>query len=354
MFFSSSKTKPAHPDINPVLAEFFKLKPEQTERWIAAQKDGVLINLPFACESQLEPLREALLKARPDIKLTLTQKTAFSGDARRGLRQIRNLVAIASGKGGVGKSTTTINLALALQQEGARVGILDADIYGPSIPIMLGNPDQQPGTEDNKHMQPLEAHGLVANSIGYLVPADDAAIWRGPMASKALQQLLNETLWPELDYLLIDMPPGTGDIQLTLAQQVPVSGTVVVTTPQNIALADAQKAIAMFNKVHVPVLGVIENMSYHQCSQCGYKEHLFAQGGGERISKQHQVSLLGQIPLDIHIREYTDLGKSLISEQGDSPISRAYGHAARALAKELYVSTLKQPQAIDVAVRSEE
>jgi ATP-binding protein involved in chromosome partitioning len=354
VFFSSNKSKSSYDDLNAVLAAFFKLKPEQTKRWIAAQKDGVLINLPFACASQLEPLQEALLKARPGIKLSLTHKTAFSGDARRGLRQIRNLVAIASGKGGVGKSTTTINLALALQREGARVGILDADIYGPSIPIMLGNPHQQPGTEDNKHMQPLEAHGLVANSIGYLVPADDAAIWRGPMASKALQQLLNETLWPELDYLLIDMPPGTGDIQLTLAQQVPVSGAVVVTTPQNIALADAQKAIAMFNKVQVPVLGVIENMSYHQCSQCGYKEHLFAQGGGERISKQHQVNLLGQIPLDIHIREYTDLGKSLIGEQGDSPIARAYGHAARALAKELYLSTLEQPQAIDVAVRNEE
>ncbi|WP_246840511.1 iron-sulfur cluster carrier protein ApbC [Lacimicrobium sp. SS2-24] len=351
MFFSSRKSEQDMAGLDQLLARFFDLNPEQTRRWIARNGKSYEINLPFACHSQRSALQSALEEAAPGQQLKITQKIAFSGDARRPQRQIRNLIAVASGKGGVGKSTTTVNLALALAKEGARVGILDADIYGPSIPIMLGNPHQQPKTEDNKHMQPLEALGLVANSIGYLVPEDDAAVWRGPMASRALEQLLNETLWPELDYLLIDMPPGTGDIQLTLAQKVPVSGAVVVTTPQNVALADATKAIAMFNKVQVPVLGVVENMSYHQCVNCGYQEHLFAQGGGECISKQHQVPLLGQIPLDIHIREYTDLGQSLISEQPDSPIADAYGHTARVLAKQLYLSTLKQPQAIDVSVQ---
>lgn len=351
MFF-----KKRHPgtDISPFVAcvaGFFSLPEQKVADWFMPQAAGWVLTMPFACASEHQALSTALQKLEGGDKIQLRQNVSFGGDAKRGHRAIRNLLAVASGKGGVGKSTTTINLALALAGEGARVGILDADIYGPSIPIMLGNAGEHPESSDNRHMQPLRAHGLVANSIGYLVPADDAAVWRGPMASKALQQLLNETLWPELDYLLIDMPPGTGDIQLTLAQQVPVSGALVVTTPQNIALADAQKAIAMFNKVKVPVLGVLENMSYHQCENCGHKEFLFAQGGGERISEQNSIPLLGHIPLDIHIREYTDTGKALIADKPDSPISQAYGAAARKLARQLYINGLNNAQAIDISVK---
>ncbi|WP_425427718.1 iron-sulfur cluster carrier protein ApbC [Bowmanella denitrificans] len=330
------------------VANFFGMPQQTVNGWFMQDGGQLSLNLPFACASRHQALRDALNNLDGGDKVQIRQNVAFGGDAKRGHRGIRNLLAVASGKGGVGKSTTTVNLALALRREGARVGILDADIYGPSIPLMLGNAGMQPQSSDNRHMQPLQAHGLVANSIGYLVPADDAAVWRGPMASKALQQLLNETLWPQLDYLLIDMPPGTGDIQLTLAQQIPVCGALVVTTPQNIALADAQKAIAMFNKVNVPVLGVLENMSYHQCEQCGHKEFLFAQGGGEQISQQNAVPLLGHIPLDIHIREYTDAGKALIVEKPDSPISQAYAQAARALAMQLYQSGLNRVQAIDI------
>ncbi|WP_232848720.1 iron-sulfur cluster carrier protein ApbC [Bowmanella yangjiangensis] len=351
MFF---KKRHAGTDISSFIAcvaRFFSLPEQKVSGWFMPENGGLVLTLPFACLSQHQALSLALQKLDGGDKIQIRQSIAFGGDAKRGHRSIRNLLAVASGKGGVGKSTTTINLAMALVAEGARVGILDADIYGPSIPIMLGNAGEHPESSDNRHMQPLRAHGLVANSIGYLVPADDAAVWRGPMASKALQQLLNETLWPQLDYLLIDMPPGTGDIQLTLAQQVPVSGALVVTTPQNIALADAQKAIAMFNKVKVPVLGVLENMSYHQCENCGHKEFLFAQGGGERISGQNKVPLLGHIPLDIHIREYTDAGKALIVDKPQSAISQAYGAAARQLAKQLYISGQDKAQAIDISIK---
>ncbi|MEC8233231.1 MAG: iron-sulfur cluster carrier protein ApbC, partial [Pseudomonadota bacterium] len=251
---------------------------------------------------------------------------------------IKNIIAVASGKGGVGKSTTSINLAFALMQEGAKVGILDADIYGPSVPIMLGNPDAHPESEDNKHMQPLNAHGLVANSIGYLVPQEDAAVWRGPMASRALKQLLDETLWPMLDYLIVDMPPGTGDIQLTMAQQVPLTASIVVTTPQDLALADAQKGISMFEKVNVPVLGLIENMSYYQCRACGTKDYVFAKDGGEALAERHGLPLLGQLPLDIHIREHGDAGTPLLVETPDSPLSESYREAARALSMQLALS----------------
>jgi ATP-binding protein involved in chromosome partitioning len=223
-------------------------------------------------------------------------------------------------------------------QEGAKVGILDADIYGPSIPIMLGNPDAHPESEDNKHMQPLKAHGLVANSIGYLVPQEDAAVWRGPMASRALKQLLDETLWPVLDYLIVDMPPGTGDIQLTMAQQVPLTASIVVTTPQDLALADAQKGISMFEKVNVPVLGLIENMSYYQCRACGTKDYVFAKDGGEALAERHGLPLLGQLPLDIHIREHGDAGTPLLVETPDGPLSESYREAARALSMQLALS----------------
>lgn len=251
------------------------------------------------------------------------------------LSNVKNIIAISSAKGGVGKSTITANIAVTLSNMGFKVGILDADIYGPSIPIMLGNPDAHPESEDNKHMQPLMAHGLVANSIGYLVPQEDAAVWRGPMASRALKQLLDETLWPVLDYLIVDMPPGTGDIQLTMAQQVPLTASVVVTTPQDLALADAQKGISMFEKVNVPVLGLIENMSYYQCRACGTKDYVFSKDGGEALAERHGLPLLGQLPLDIHIREHGDAGTPLLITSPESALSESYREAARALSMQL-------------------
>lgn len=238
--------------------------------------------------------------------------------------KIAKVIAVASGKGGVGKSTTAVNLAFALNTLVDRIGILDADIYGPSVPVMLGNASEQPDSLDGKFMQPLQAHGVYANSIGYLVPPENASIWRGPMASRALQQLYQETLWPKLDYLIVDMPPGTGDIQLTLSQQIPVDGAIIVTTPQDLALADAIKGVAMFQKVDIPVLGVVENMSYHQCENCGHKSYLFSQNGGKRLSEGYEVPLLGKLPLDIQIREHADGGRPLLQAQKDSALSAEY------------------------------
>ncbi len=330
------------PDLSPVadaLATLLGLTTQQVRGWL----DDKQCVIPFACASLHTDIRALLPKS-----LTLRQQVEALPAAKGRIPGIKNIIAVASGKGGVGKSATTVNLALALQQEGARVGVLDADIYGPSIPIMLGNAGQYPQSEDNKHMQPNLAHGLVANSIGYLVEAEKATVWRGPMASKALMQLLNETLWGELDYLLIDMPPGTGDIQLTLAQQIPASGAVIVTTPQDLALADAVKGISMFDQVEVPVLGVVENMSYHQCSACGNKDYLFSQGGGEQLAQQKKLPLLGQLPLDITIREHADAGKALLLEQPDHPISQSYRQAARALAKAVYLRSIASGQKIAV------
>ncbi len=227
---------------------------------------------------------------------------------------IKNILAIASGKGGVGKSTTAVNLALALSKTGARVGILDADIYGPSIPLMLGI-QSRPQITEQKKIQPLMAYGLQSMSIGYLVDEKTPMVWRGPMVSGALQQLLNDTLWDQLDYLVIDLPPGTGDIQLTLAQKIPVTAALIVTTPQDLALLDARRAYEMFRKVNVPVLGVIENMSIHICSQCGHAESIFGEGGGQQIAEQYDIPLLGSLPLDRQIRQQTDSGKpTLIAE----------------------------------------
>jgi len=233
------------------------------------------------------------------------------------LPRVRNIIAIGSGKGGVGKSTTAVNLALALQLEGARVGVLDADVYGPSIPAMLGL-SGKPESPDNKSIEPMRAFGVEAMSIGFLVEADTPMIWRGPMATSALTQLLNDTLWGDLDYLLIDLPPGTGDIQLTLAQKIPVAGAVIVTTPQDIATLDAKKALKMFEKVDVPVLGIIENMAVHTCSNCGHVEHLFGEGGGQRMAAQYGVPLLGSLPLDIAIREQGDAGQPVVVSAPDS------------------------------------
>mgnify|MGYP001319099511 CR=1 FL=1 len=248
--------------------------------------------------------------------------------------RIRNVIAIGSGKGGVGKSTTAVNLALALHAEGARVGILDADVYGPSIPAMLGL-SGKPESPDNKSIEPMRAFGVEAMSIGFLVDADTPMIWRGPMATSALTQLFNDTRWDDLDYLLIDLPPGTGDIQLTLAQKIPVAGAVIVTTPQDIATLDAKKALKMFQKVEVPVLGIIENMALHVCSRCGHEEHLFGEGGGQRMAAQYGVPLLGSLPLDISIREQGDAGKPVTVSAPDSTVAEAYRHAARALVAQL-------------------
>ncbi len=250
------------------------------------------------------------------------------------MENIKNVIAVASGKGGVGKSTTAVNLALALSAEGAIVGVMDADIYGPSMPRMLGITGQ-PQSPDGKGLNPMENHGVQAMSMGFLIEEDTPMIWRGPMVTQALEQLLNDTQWRNLDYLIIDLPPGTGDVQLTLAQKIPVSGAVIVTTPQDIALLDARKGLKMFEKVEVPVLGVVENMSIHICSQCGHEEPIFGTGGGASMAEESGVDLLGQLPLDINIREQADSGKPTVVAMPDSRISEIYREIARKAAGKL-------------------
>lgn len=248
---------------------------------------------------------------------------------------IKNIIAVASGKGGVGKSTTSVNLALALQKLGAKVGILDADIYGPSMPIMLGTQGQHPESSDKKTILPIESLGLQSMSIGYLIKPEQAMVWRGPMASGALQQLINDTQWNDLDYLIIDLPPGTGDIQLTMAQKIPVTAAVVVTTPQDIALADARKAVSMFEKVKVPVLGVVENMAMHTCTNCGHEEHIFGAGGGAKLAQEIGVEMVGSLPLSLEIREDTDQGQPTVARDSDSQVSQKYIDIAQRLAAKL-------------------
>jgi ATP-binding protein involved in chromosome partitioning len=250
------------------------------------------------------------------------------------ISNIKNIIAVASGKGGVGKSTTSVNLALALAAEGASVGILDADIYGPSQPRMLGT-TQRPESADGKSIEPIESFGLQCMSMGFLIDEEEPMIWRGPMVTQALEQMLNDTNWTALDYLVIDLPPGTGDIQLTLSQKVPVSGAVIVTTPQDISLLDARKALKMFEKVNVPVMGIIENMSTHVCSECGHEEHIFGAGGGEKMAKQYSVDLLGNLPLDIQIREDADTGHPTVVADPDGTIATAYRGIARRVAARL-------------------
>jgi ATPases involved in chromosome partitioning len=247
---------------------------------------------------------------------------------------VKNIIAVASGKGGVGKSTTAVNLALALSAEGANVGILDADIYGPSQPRMLGVRGK-PESKDGKSLEPMVSYNIQSMSIGYLIEEETPMIWRGPMVTQALEQLLGDTNWRDLDYLVIDLPPGTGDIQLTLAQKVPVSGGIIVTTPQDIALLDARKGLKMFQKVEVPVLGIVENMSIHICSQCGYEEHIFGEGGGERMAKQYGVDFLGALPLDIRIREEADNGRPTVVWEPNSRIAEMYREIAQRAAAKL-------------------
>lgn len=248
------------------------------------------------------------------------------------LSQVKHIVAVASGKGGVGKSTVSVNLALALKALGKKVGLLDADIYGPSVTLMLGVPDgTRPQMAGQKGLQPVEAHGLYTMSMGYLTTADTPMVWRGPMASGALQQLLEQTWWGELDVLIVDMPPGTGDIQLTLAQRAQVSGAVVVTTPQEIALLDARKGIEMFNKVKIPVLGIVENMAVHVCSNCGHSEHIFGAGGGEKTAQRFNTTLLGSLPLEMSVREQGDKGTPIVEAAPDSNVAKSFKAIAQKL-----------------------
>ncbi|HHL2498620.1 TPA: iron-sulfur cluster carrier protein ApbC [Yersinia enterocolitica] len=300
--------------------------------------------MPFAWQFGFDILKEsvsgellAVTGAKAiDWKLSHNITTLKRANDQPGVKGVRNIVAVSSGKGGVGKSSTAVNLALALAEEGAKVGILDADIYGPSIPNMLGTTNQRPTSPDGKHMAPIMAHGIATNSIGYLVTDENAMVWRGPMASKALMQMLQDTLWPDLDYLVIDMPPGTGDIQLTLSQNIPVTGALVVTTPQDIALIDAMKGIVMFEKVHVPVLGIIENMSMHICSNCGHLEPIFGTGGAEKLAQKYHCKLLGQIPLHISLREDLDRGEPTVVSHPDSEFADIYRQLASNVAAEMY------------------
>jgi ATP-binding protein involved in chromosome partitioning len=254
----------------------------------------------------------------------------------KSMENVRNIIAVASGKGGVGKSTTAVNLALALAAEGARVGLLDADIYGPSVQMMLGVADGvRPKQYGTHYLLPIEAHGVQSMSMGYLVTEDTPMVWRGPMATGALQQLLNQTYWQDLDYLIIDMPPGTGDIQLTLSQKVPVSGAIVVTTPQDIALLDAKKGIEMFRKVSVPVLGIVENMAVHICSQCGHHEHVFGEGGGAKMASNYQVPMLGSLPLSMQIRSQADCGQPVMVADPNGDAAALYRNVAIGMTAEL-------------------
>ena len=298
------------------------------------------IELGYPAKTQIEPIRQrvqAAVEAVPGVgKVSANVYSKVVAHAVQGgvklLPGVRNIIAVASGKGGVGKSTTAVNLALALAQEGANVGILDADIYGPSQPQMLGLAGQQPESSDGQSMEPLEAYGLQAMSIGFMVDVETPMVWRGPMAAQALDQLLSQTNWRDVDYLIVDMPPGTGDIQLSLAQKVPVTGAVIVTTPQDIALIDARKGLKMFEKVNVPILGIIENMSIHICSQCGHAEHIFGEGGAERMGKDYDVEFLGSLPLEMSIRQMADGGKPTVVGAPDSRAAEIYRAIARRVA----------------------
>jgi ATP-binding protein involved in chromosome partitioning len=308
----------------------------------------VELTLGFPCAdyaAELQPALEAYLKPLlGDAQLHLILRAQITAHAvqrtLKPLANVKNVVAVASGKGGVGKSTVAANLALAWAAQGAKVGLLDADIYGPSQPLMMGLSGSKPVSADGKHLTPLRAHGVEVMSIGFMIDQEQPMAWRGPMVTQALTQLLGDTNWGELDYLVVDMPPGTGDIQLTLAQRVPVSGAVIVTTPQDIALLDARKGLKMFEKVEVRVLGVVENMSVHVCSQCGHVEHVFGSGGGARMAAQYGVQLLGELPLDIRIREDADGGAPTVVAEPESDRARAYLQMARRTAARL--STLNK------------
>ena len=296
------------------------------------------VELGYPAASQIDGIRRAVIDAlkaagAANVSANVTMKIV-AHTVQRGLKvmpNVKNIIAVASGKGGVGKSTVAANLALALSAEGARVGVLDADIYGPSQPTMLGI-SGKPESTDGRTLEPMENHGLQMSSIGLLIDPDQPMVWRGPMVTQALQQLLSQTNWKDLDYLVIDLPPGTGDIQLTLAQQVPVTGAVIVTTPQDIALMDAKKGLKMFEKVGIPILGIVENMAVHVCSNCGHAEHIFGEGGGQRMAKEYGVDYLGALPLAMTIREQADSGRPTVVADPDGEIAAIYKQVARTVA----------------------
>ena len=297
------------------------------------------VELGYPAASQVDAIRAQVIAALRSVPGVANVSVAVSSKivahvVQRGAKtmaNVRNIIAIASGKGGVGKSTTAVNLALALAAEGATVGILDADIYGPSQPTMLGIAGK-PETRDGKTMEPMERHGIQAISIGFMIDPDEPMVWRGPIVTQALTQLLEQTNWRDLDYLIVDMPPGTGDIQLTLSQKVPVTGAVIVTTPQDIALLDARKGLRMFEKVGIPILGIVENMSTHVCTNCGHVEHIFGEGGAQKMCKDFDVAYLGGLPLDIRIREQADSGTPTVVADPHGPIATIYKDIARKLA----------------------
>lgn len=297
------------------------------------------IVLGYPAKSQFDPLRKAAIAAIrgiPDVKnVSVNVRSDIVAHAvQRGVKllpNVKNIIAVASGKGGVGKSTTAVNLALALAAEGARVGVLDADIYGPSLPMMLGITGRPESIAENT-IEPMEGHGLQASSIGFLIEPDNPMVWRGPMVTSALEQLLRQTNWDQLDYLVVDMPPGTGDIQLTLSQKVPVTGSVIVTTPQDIALLDARKGLKMFEKVGIPILGIVENMSIYLCPNCGHSEHIFGSGGGQKMCQDYGVDFLGSLPLNLSIREQADAGRPTLVSDPEGAISGLYKEIARKVA----------------------
>ena len=297
------------------------------------------VELGYPAKSQIAGLRKALIaaaKAVPGVGNVSVNVTVniVAHSVQRGVQllpRVKNIVAVASGKGGVGKSTTAVNLALALAAEGARVGLLDADIYGPSLPMMMGI-EGRPESDDGQTMDPLENYGVQVMSIGFLVAQDEAMIWRGPMATQALEQLLRQTNWKDLDYLVVDMPPGTGDIQLTLSQRVPMTGAVIVTTPQDIALLDAKKGIKMFEKVGVPILGIVENMAVHVCTNCGHVEHIFGADGGKKMAAEYNMDYLGALPLNMQIRLQADSGKPTVVSDPDGEVAGIYKAVARQVA----------------------
>ena len=302
---------------------------------ISGEDVSLDLELGYPGKSQHEPIRKQVTQALKQagahgVTVKVSSKVVPHA-VQRGVKLIpgiKNIIAVASGKGGVGKSTTAVNLALALAAEGAAVGVLDADIYGPSQPMMLGIAGR-PESKDGKSLEPMEGHGLQAISIGFLIDVDTPMVWRGPMVTQALEQLLKDTRWRELDYLVVDLPPGTGDIQLTLAQKVPVTGAVIVTTPQDIALIDAKKGLKMFEKVGIPILGIVENMSFHVCPKCGHESHIFGSGGAERMAREYGTELLGQLPLDEAIRSQADSGKPTVVSDPDGPVAEIYRRIAR-------------------------
>jgi ATP-binding protein involved in chromosome partitioning len=305
------------------------------------------IVLGYPAKSQFDAIRKSVINAvreLPGVKNVSVNVSSqiLAHAVQRGVKLlpgVKNIIAVASGKGGVGKSTTAVNLALALAAEGAQVGILDADIYGPSQPMMLGITGRPESVEENT-IEPMEGHGLQASSIGFLIEEDAPMVWRGPMVTSALEQLLRQTRWRDLDYLIVDMPPGTGDIQLTLSQKVPVTGAVIVTTPQDIALLDARKGLKMFEKVGVPIVGIIENMSTYVCTQCGHEEHIFGSGGGEKMCQEYEVDFLGALPLNLSIREQADAGRPTLVADPDGAISGIYKNIARQVA--IRIATLSK------------